>query len=380
MGRCARRLCAAGACFLIAQVWLHPARAQTRASQAQVQQWMEQGTAAMRAEHPAQAVEPFARAAAAAPDAPQIQLALGLAELGAGQFDKAHATLGRALALDPHTPGAHLFLGITEFQSGDAKAAAEDIGNELTQQPDNIEALTWMGMVELSAGDPEAAAAALDHAAKLAPTNASVLYYQGRAHTQVATNAYKALYKLDPDSALVHRALGESLSDSGQPAKAIDEFEAAIRKQPAEADLYEDLANEDQKVSRFDDASAAYEQELKLNPHSAIALYNLGKIDVERGKPADGVRLLQQAVALHATVAPTQFYLGLGLAELNRNEDAAKALESSLAADPSPFIAQSAWYQAGRVYERLGRKADAQHAFAEVQRLKAGAAGSAATP
>ena len=45
-------------------------------------------------------------------------------------------------------------------------------------------------------------------------------------------------------------------------------------------------------------------------------------------------------------------------------------LEASLAAKPSPFIEQSAWFQLGRVYGRLGRKADAERAFAEVQRLK----------
>ena len=91
---------------------------------------------------------------------------------------------------------------------------------------------------------------------------------------------------------------------------------------------------------------------------------------MERGKSAEGVPLLQQAVALHASPGPAEFYLGLGLAGLDRDAEAATALEASLAAHPSDFIAQSAWYQLGRAYAKLGRKADADRAFAEVQRMK----------
>jgi tetratricopeptide (TPR) repeat protein len=343
----------------------------THATPKQIQGWMEQGSAAMQAGKPADAVAPFAQAAAAQPASASILLDLALAELGAGQFAKAQEDLQHALVLDPETPGAHMFLGILAFQQGNAEVAAKELATELTDQPDNVEALTWMGIVELSLNDPEDAATALDRAAKIAPENPEILYYQGRAHTRIATNAYKALYQINPDSALVHRALAESLSESGQPAKAIAEFQAALRRQPGNADLYEELGDEDQKVSKFDDAEAAYTHELMLNPHSAIALYNLGKIDVQRGQPAKGVIFLQQAVALHAAAAPAQFYLGLGLALLNRNEEAAKALQVALASRPSPFIAQSAWYQIGRVYSRLGRKADADHAFAEAQKLKA---------
>ncbi len=109
-----------------------------------------------------------------------------------------------------------------------------------------------------------------------------------------------------------------------------------------------------------------------MNPHTAIALYNLGKIDVQRGQPVKGVAFLQQAVALHAAEAPAHFYLGLGVAQLNHDQEAEKALQAALAAHPSPFIAQSAWYQLGRVYSRLGRKRDADRAFSEVQKLEAG--------
>ena len=83
---------------------------------------------------------------------------------------------------------------------------------------------------------------------------------------------------------------------------------------------------------------------------------------------------MRQAQAAHASPAPTDFYLGLGLAETGQNQEAAHWLEQSLANQPSPFIKQSAYYQLVRVYQKLDRKADSQRALAELQKLKAAAA------
>jgi tetratricopeptide (TPR) repeat protein len=108
-----------------------------------------------------------------------------------------------------------------------------------------------------------------------------------------------------------------------------------------------------------------------LNPRSAIALYNLGKMDVETGKPQLGISLLQQAVDAHASLGPALFYVGLGLAETGQNEQAANAFEKSLTSNPSQFIRESALYQLARIYQRLNRKTDADHALSELKTLKA---------
>jgi tetratricopeptide (TPR) repeat protein len=108
-----------------------------------------------------------------------------------------------------------------------------------------------------------------------------------------------------------------------------------------------------------------------LNPHNAIALYNLGKIQVERGNPDAGVTFLRQAIEAHAVAAPAYFYLGTGLAALGKNEEAVEWLQKVLQNQPSDFIEQSDYYQLVRVYQKLGRKDDAQHAAEELKRLKA---------
>lgn len=349
------------------------AAAQTEDRQAVIQ-LLHSASDAMRHGDSAAAENLFQRVIAAAPGLSDGYLGLGMVQLHEGKFDGASRQLLHATELNPKLPGAHMFLGIAQYQMGDAEASAASLRAELVLQPDSVETLTWLGIVELGVDHPELATEPLDHALTLSPRDANLLYYDGRAHKLVAERAYKQLYQLDPDSALVHRALAEDFSASGQPEKALVEYEAANRKEPGNADLLEAIGEANQSISRLEKAAAAYEQALAVNPNSAIALYNLGKIRVEGGKPEEGVAMLRKAQSAHARPAPTAFYLGLGLAELNQPAEAAQWLEQSLASHPSPFIEQSAYYQLARVYQKLNRKADAQQALEQLKRLKAEAA------
>jgi Tfp pilus assembly protein PilF len=359
---------------LVAIVECKTSRAQTADQQSSIVKLLHAGSDAMRGGNPATAELIFQQVIAAAPTLSDGYLGLGLAQLQEGKTDEASQSLKRASDLNPQLPGAHMFLGIAQYRMGRLDLAEVSLRAEISLSPKNTEALTWLGIVELEAGHPEKATDFLDQAAVLSPKDANILYYSGRAHSLVAENFYKQLYQLDPDSALVHRALAESFAASGQPEKAIEQYEAAVRKQPNNADLYDLLGEADQKISRNDAATNAFEKALQLNPNSVNALYGLGSMKVQAGKPEEGVQLLRKAEALHALPAPTDFYLGLGLAELGQTAEAVQWLERSLANQPSPFIEQSAYYQLARAYQKLDRKADAQRALLELQKLKTEAA------
>lgn len=356
-----------GASFLRAQS--QPAQENT-----QVMQLLQMGSSAMHQGKPADAEQYFRQATKMAPELADAYLGLGLTQMRENKSVDAVASLGKAIELNPKLLGAHMFRGIARYQTNDSEAARKDLQEEITLQPGNAEALTWLGIVELGAGRPDRATGPLDQAAAINPNNQNILYYRGRAHTLVAEQTYQALYRLDPNSWYVHRALGESLSASGQPEKAIAEYQAAIEKQPNNPDLYEALGDENQKVSRFQEATKAYQQELTLSPNNGIALYNLGKIQVETGDPTTGAATLRKAITAHASAAPTYFYLGLALAKLGQDQEAGQWLEKSLAENPSDFIKQSAYFELARVYRKLNRTDDSQHALDELKKLKAQAA------
>jgi len=357
-----------------------PSGAQTAAPDEATMHLLQSGAAAMHQGKPAEAEVFFRQAVTAAPTLPDAYLGLGMAELREGKADEAANALTKALELNPNMRGAHLFMGIALYQAHNLDAATESLRQEIKTQPDNVEALTWLGIVELGAGHPDEAVEPLDHAAKLSPKDPNVLDYRGRAHAQVAQESYRALTALDPDSWRVHRALGEIAAESKQYEVAVTEYQKAIQKQPNDADLYESLGEVYQHLSHIDDAMRAYEAELKLNPRDAIALYNLGRLQVLNGDPKRGVPLLRQAAEVHAETAPTDYYLGFGLAQTGNPEEAAALFEKSLSEHPSEYIQQSAYFQLIRVYQSLHRPEDAQRAAEELRKLKATAAqkGSAA--
>lgn len=336
---------------------------------------LQQGSAAMSQGNLPAAESAFRRASEQAPRAGEAWMGLGLVQLREGAGDAALNSLTKATEVSPSLGGAHMFLGIAQYQMGKPDEAVRSLEQEVALNPSSVEALTWIGIVQLGSGHPEGATGPLDRASALNPKDGQLLYYRARAHSLVAENTYRQLYQQEPDSALVHRALGESLASSGQPEKAITEFEAALKKEPSNLELYEELGEQDQKISRFEAAREAYAKELQLNPNSGVALYNLGKMDVEGGKPEAGVANLRKAEAAHASGAATDYYLGLGLAQLGSNEDAAHWLEQALAGQPSPFVEQGALFQLGRVYGKLGRKQDAQRVLERLQQLKASTSG-----
>jgi len=364
----------AGTLWALTGALLLEAQSKQEQDNAQMIRLMQLGSDAMHQGKAADAENYFRQVTMVAPQLADAYLGLGLAQMRENKASDADASLGKAIELNPKLLGAHMFFGIANYQLAKFDEASKALREEIILQPENTEALTWLGIVELGSGRPDLAVAPLDQAGALSPKDPNILYYRGRAHTLVAEQTYQALYRLNPDSWYVHRALGESLSASGQPEKAIAEYLAAIQKQPDNPDLYESLGDEDQKMSRFDDATKAYQQELKLSPENGIALYNLGKIQVETGDPATGVAMLHRAVDAHASAAPTYFYLGLGLSKLGQNQEAGDWLDKSLTAKPSDFIKQSAYYELARVYQKLNRKEDSQRALEELKRLKAEAA------
>lgn len=346
------------------------AQGQTGVASPAVADLLSRGAQAIHAGKPAEADAFFRQAIADAPDLADGYMGLGMSQLRQGHFDEAEVSLAKAIQISPAAAGPHLFLGIAQFQMNKLDAAAESLTQETALQPHNPEALTWLGIIQLAAGRPNRATAPLDEAAELSPSDPNILDYRARAHTLVAQQCYQKLYDMDPASWHVHRAQGEMFSAAHQPEQAIAEFKVALVEQPRNADLYEAIGDEYQRTGHITDAINAYTSELSLNPHSAVALFNLGKLHIENEDPATGITQMRQALAMHIAPAPAAYYLGSGLSKMGQYNEAAEWLEKAIADHPSDLIAQNSWYALMRVYQRLNRTADAERALSEFKRLK----------
>lgn len=332
---------------------------------------MQLGGQAMQKGNFPEAEQRFREATEKAPQFASAYLDLGLAQVRQAKTEQAVESLKTAERLDSHLPGVHMFLGIAEYQLHRLDAAKADLQQEISAKPDNPEALLWLGIVDLAAGNPEAAVSPLDRAAKLSPRDLNILDYRGRAHKLVVRDNYREMYKIDPNSWHVHRALGEVDAEDSQPKLAIGEFKTAIAIEPNNADLYEELGDQYQKIAQFDLAASAYEDELKLSPQNPIAMFNLGSIRVEHGDAQHGVPMLQEVEKTYRDSTPVFFYLGIGMEQLGRNKEAAEYLERVVHSDGSPDLVRRSYYELSRLYRKLQRSTDAEHALQQFVKLKA---------
>lgn len=343
-----------------------PTRAQDQTSQ--VQELFRQGALDMRAGKVANAEADFLKATKIAPDFAPAYLDLGLAQLKEGKLPEATASIRKSLSMDPKSPGAHMFLGIAEYQSNHINEAVEDLKQEIAEDPNNAQALMWLGIVELSSGHPDLATAPLDRAAELNPNDLNTLDYRGQAHMAVAKLSYAQMYRLDPGSWRVHRLNAQIDAEAEQHTQAIDEYQAAIKIAPKEADLYEGLGEEYRRIGQLDLAQKAFEQQLQLTPGNPIAMYNLGSVDIDRSEETAGVPLLEQVVKIYGKPTVADYYLGRGLAA--ENNFTQSAVELRRATEVAGEVQLRAWYELGQLYRKMNRPADSHEALLKYQELR----------
>lgn len=334
----------------------------------QFQDLFRQGAAAMRTGQVQAAEDAFRKATQIAPNFAPAYLDMGLAQLKLGKLPEATASIRKALAIDPKTVGAHMFLGIAEYQSNHIHRAIEDLQQEIAEAPNNAQALLWLGIVELESGHPEQATGPLDRAAELNPKDLNILDYRGQAHMAVAKLSYAQMYHLDPGSWRVHRLNAQIDAEAEQHKQAIDEYQAAIRIGPKEADLYEGLGEEYRQVGQLDLAQKAFSQQLQLTPGNPIAMYNLGSVDVDRSEEKAGVPLLEKVVKIYGKPTVADYYLGRGLAAEGKFDQAAAELWRATSIPGE--VQQRAWYELGQIYRKMGRPTDAHAALLKFQQLR----------
>lgn len=328
---------------------------------------LRQGGEAMQAGNAAAAETSYREATQAAPDFAPGWLDLGLAQLKEGKLVDATGSIRHALSLDPSVHGARLFLGIAEYQTQHIDAAVKDLEQAQQEDPNNVQVLMWLGIVEMDSGHPEKATAPLDRAAELAPEDVGILDYRVQAHMAVARQSYTKLYQLDPGSWRLHRLNAQIDAQARQHTEAIEEYQAAIKIAPKQADLYEGLGWEYRQTGQLDLAEKAFEQQLELTPGNPIAMYNLASTRVDAGKAESSVGLLEQVVKLNAAPTVADYYLGRAYAAENKPEPA--AAEFQRATTLGGETARQAWYGLGQVDKELGKTAEARAAVEKFQQM-----------
>jgi len=329
-----------------------------------------QATEAMRAGHLDNAAAGFSSIIDASPGFAEAHLNLGLVREEQGRNQEAIASFLKALTLKPRLRGANLFLGVAEYRLNELDKAATALRKETNYYPADANAWMWLGVIELAAEHPEEAVAALDKAVKLAPDNVDILYHRGRAHLLVSKSSYERMFHADPNSWRVHQVLAQADSESDRVMDAIAEYQAAIKLAPQQPGLHEELASAYLKAGKPDAAEGELRRELEIDPHSALALYKLGTLQVEAGEAGQGKASIEAALRERPGLKDAAYYLGRAEMLLGNNDAAVEWFKKAVSTDSDPEIIQQAWYQLAIVYRRMHSTEDSQKALAMFQKLK----------
>ena len=327
-------------------------------------------TQAMREGKLEEAAQGFDAAAKAAPTFAEAYFNLGLVREEQGKFEEAIASLQKALILKPRLHGANLFLGIAYYRVNRFQPALAAVTKETAAYPKDASAWMWQGVIELAMDRPEEAASALDKAAALAPNNVDILYHRGQAHLLVSKDSYGKMFKTDPKSWRVRQVLAQANADAERHLDAIAEYQEAIKLAPTQPGLHEELGSEFRNAGKPQEAEAAFEKELEIDPYNVLARYKLGVLAIERGDGAKAKGLIGEALKQKPGLRHSDYNLGRAEMLLRQDESALKHLQQASATETDPEVLQQAWFQLGIVYRRLHRMQEAQQAIANFQRLK----------
>ncbi len=182
---------------------------------------------------------------------------------------------------------------------------------------------------------------------------------------ELAKRAAEKAVSLNPNSPEAQVTLGQILTATGKPEKAVEIIRKALESQPTNADAVLALGIAFQGLNDDTAAEKEFRRAIEIRPTSWSAFNRLAAFYSRKGRDAEALEAFQKAARLNPDVAQVQQNIGAILLRLGRFEEAAAALTRSIGIRPTP----QAYSNLGVSQYLLGRFADAAAAFGQAAAL-----------
>jgi tetratricopeptide (TPR) repeat protein len=296
---------------------------------------------------------------------------LGLALARTQDYANAVTAYKKAAALNPKLPGLQLNLGLAEFKGNNLDAAIAPFRMALAADPKNQQARTLLGLSYYGTGKFGEAATHLEIAIKVEPSNAALhrLLAQSCLNAKkypCALDEFKWLLEQNPDSVATHLLMGQALDGLSRTPEAIAEFQAAVKADAKAPNANFGLGYLYWKSHQYEEAERAFEAELGVDPDNAQALAYLGDIELRNGNTGKALELLRKAAQRNENLRVAFLDLGVILTEQKKYDQALAELQRAEKLDPQQ---PDVHYRLGRLYQAMGRSAEAEKEMARVKEL-----------
>jgi tetratricopeptide (TPR) repeat protein len=316
----------------------------------------------------------FAAACALSAQNPEALLAEGVEQFHEGKYASALDRFTEALKLSPADARAIAYQQLTRAVLGDCAQTLNELVLQARRNPDpELRRQSGLYAVRcLSArGDFPEALPLLADLLNRNPNDADVLYEAAETFNRSYNISIVNLFQRDPSSYRVNQLSAEIMETQGRFGDAATQWKKAIEKNPNALRLHEQLGRailrESQSPEALENARAAFEAELKLNPQDAVAELDLGKVFFSQQKLDEAAACLEKSLALRPTLAEALVALARVRSSQQKPDAAVKLLQKAIQISPGLEMAHT---ELIRIYREQGKTKDAQREQAEIERQK----------
>ncbi len=260
-------------------------------------------------------------------------------------------------------------------QAGDFESAARMYRDVLSVDSQNADALHLHGVLEYQQGRYDSAISMIRKAISVNPGAAPfycnlglALKYSGKL--EEAVNSFKKSLALDPKKPDTHNNLGTALKESGRSEEALESFKRAIQLKPTYFEAWMNAGNLAKSLERFDEAGDYYENALKLNPgHERIkkslvvSLNNVGVAHQKNKHYDEAVAAFNRILEINPETAEAYGNLGNVYKDLGQTEKTLAFYRRALELKPELILIYD---NMGTVHRLRGRPDLAEQCHREV--------------
>ena len=337
-----------------------------------VQGEVQQGMEALKRGNFAAAEQHLSAALKIDPSLADVRANLGLAYYAGHQYRQAISEFQEALRRDANVQPAKSFLPLSLAAVGDCEQAMPGLEQEFASNAD-VKLRRILGLslerCALGAGKEAEADQVAQKLLAAYPDDPDVLYAAGQLFGRLSSETYLKLMKVAPNSARTYQVMASVAASDGNWKGAVDAYRHALKLEPTLQGAHLQIAvltlTHSQDPEAWRQALTELNEELKVDPTSAQADYEMGEVYRKHAQLEPAVAAFRRALQLEPAAVPARVGLAKALRQLERKREALEALDPARDSD-DPGV----HFLLAQIYRDLGRVAEAQEEEAKFKKLQ----------